>query len=182
MFNIIEKLSNVFSLGQAADPTRVSDKLKESILSNLDDGEELIHIIRNSRAFYNAKAHRDKNTYYNSRCILTNRRFLIIRNLDYFKLFREIQLPKITDHKIEKSKSEVIITLISETGEDVIEFSKNMVSFAEEFSDIFSQTLKVAMDKYSINKEGKIEKKCDNCGKFIAQETKFCSDCGHKFY
>ena len=76
----------------------------------------------------------------------------------------------------------MIITLISKTGEDVIEFSKNTLSFAEEFSDIFLQTLKEVKDKHSINKEGKIEKKCDNCGKFVAQETKFCSDCGHKFY
>ena len=181
MSSIIEKLSNIFSLGTPSDATELSDKLKESILSNLKDGEQLIHSIRNFRAFCDAKSYQDKNTYFNSWCILTDRRLLIIRNLDHFNLFREIALPEVTDHKIEKSEAEVIITFTTAKAKDVIEFSKNAVSFAVEFSDILVKTLKTAKDKHSITKDGKIEKKCDDCGIFVAQETKFCSDCGHKF-
>lgn len=180
MFNFKEKLSNVFSLASSANPTQVSDKLKQSIILNLKDGEEFVHSIKNFRAFHNAKKFQNKDTFFNSWCILTDRRLLIIKNLNHFKLFIEIHLPTITDHRIEKSESDLVITLISKTAEDVIEFPKNALSFAEEFSDILLQTLKAAKDRYSVNKEGNIEKKCGNCGKFVSQDTRFCSDCGHK--
>jgi hypothetical protein len=164
MFNLIEKLSDVLSLGKAADPTQISGKLKESILLNLTDGERIVHCIKNFRAFHNAKNFKDKNMFFNSWCILTDRRLLIIRNLSYFKLFTEIHLPKISDHKVEKSEADLVITLISEATEDIIEFSKNTLGFAEEFSDILVKTLKEAADKYSLGK----------------QQSKFCSDCGHR--
>lgn len=181
MSNLLEKLSNIFSLGQASDPTVLSEKLTKSIHSNLKDDEQLVHCIRNHRAFHNAKNFNKKNMFFNSICILTDRRLLIIRNLDYFKLFREIDLAIIKNPRIEKSPDDLVITLNFETAEDIIEFSKHSLVFAEEFSKVFEQTLKSAKDRYPVSEDDIDQKKCGGCGKLVNRESIFCSQCGHKF-
>ncbi|NIP39136.1 MAG: zinc ribbon domain-containing protein [Candidatus Dadabacteria bacterium] len=181
MSSILEKLSNLFSLGQPSDPTELSDKLAQSISSNLNDGEQLVHCIRNHRAFHNAKSFNKKNMFFNSICILTDRRLIIIRNLDYFKLFREINLAAVRNHRIEKSVDDLVINLnTGPTEEDIIEFSKHALSFAEEFSKVFEQTLIAAKEKYPVSTNGIPQKKCGGCGKLVDQGSKFCHECGHK--
>ena len=181
MSSVLEKLSNIFSLGQPSDPTVLSGKLKQSILSNLKDGEKLVFCIINHRAFYNSKNFNEKNMFFSSRCILTDRRLLIIRNLVHFKLFREINLPQIRSHRIEPSDDDLVITLNTGRAEDVIEFSKHSLSWAKEFTKTFEQTLIVAKEKYPVSKDGTAQKKCENCGVLVDHQSKFCPECGYKF-
>lgn len=181
MPSILERISSLLSVGQETDPTLITDKLRESIQSNLKDDEGIVHCIRNQRAFYNSKNFSEKNMFFSSRCILTDRRLLIIRNLDHYKLFREIHLPAVLDHRIEKSNDDLVITLKSSSAEDIIEFAKHALDHAHEFSQVLEQTIKQAREKYPVSTSGKPQKKCGNCGKLTDIEAKFCSDCGHKF-
>jgi len=181
MSSIIERISNLFSLGQQADPTLITDKLRESIHSNLKEDEDIVHCIRNHRAFYNTRNFNEKNMFFSSRCILTDRRLLIIRNLDHYKLFREIHLPSVLDHRIEKSPDDLVITLKTSSAEDIIEFAKHALYHAHEFSQVLEQTIKQAREKYPVSTSGIPQKQCGSCGKLIDIVAKFCSDCGHKF-
>lgn len=180
MPSILDKISNLLSSGQGSDPTAISDKLKDSIVSHTKEDEQLIQCIKNHRAFHNSKNFNEKNMFFNSRCILTDRRLLIIRNLEYFKLFREINLLEIKSHRIEPSDDDLVITLKTGRAEDVIEFSKHSLSWANEFSRVFEQTLLSAKEKYPVSQNGVPQKKCSGCGKLVDQDSKFCPQCGNK--
>nr|NIT14599.1 hypothetical protein [Candidatus Dadabacteria bacterium] len=151
------------------------------IQKNLNDGEKIVHCIRTHRTFHNAKRFNDKNMFFSSRCILTDSRLLIIRNLEYFKLFREINLSSVNDCRIQKSDDDLVIKLLSGGSEYIIEFSKHALIHADEFSKVLEHTLRTAKDKYPLSETGHPQKKCSGCGKLSDLDSQFCSQCGYKF-
>lgn len=179
MFNkLIDNIKKSVSFAGPKNPLALPEKLHSNIRQYLSENEEIRCSIKNHRAIHNANNWKNKNTFFNSWCILTDKRLLILRNLNYVKVFREIHIPKIDDYRIEKSEDNLVISIITSGIKDSIEFSRHLVSHADKFSDKFTDTVKQCKEKYLIDKQGIIKLQCTKCRKLVLQEDKFCSNCG----
>jgi hypothetical protein len=176
--NIIETFKKKISLTANYDPVTLPKLLHNNIREYLANNEDIKCSIKNYRAIHNADKWRDRNTFYNSWCILTDKRLLILRNLNYVKVFREIQVPKIDDYSIEKSDDNIMVKIITSGVEDRIEFSRYLIDHAVKFTDKFTNLVKTSKEKYIVDKQGRIKMKCPKCSKAISEEDKFCSNCG----
>lgn len=179
MFNkLIDNIIKRVGFAGQKDPMVLPEKLHSRIIEYLSDNEEIRCSIKNHRAVHYANNWQDKNTFFNSWCILTDKRLLILRNLNYVKVFREIHIPKIDDYSIEKSEDNIVINILTSGIKDTIEFSKYLVSHADKFSDKFTDTVKHVKGKYMADYQGIIKLECPNCTKLVLDDDKFCSNCG----
>lgn len=174
----IEKFLQKITFAALDDPINPPKKLHGSIKEFLPDNESILCTVRNYRAIHNAKNWKDRNTFFNSWCILTDRRLLIIRNLDYVKVFREIHLPRIEDFRIEKSLDNLIIKIITSGIEDTVEFSRYLLDHAERFSIKFSDAVIRFREVQLFNSSGLVKLECPKCAKMVFENDKFCSHCG----
>ena len=142
MFNkLIDNIFKKVGFYGPDNPLALPQKLHSSLKDYLSDNEEIICSIKNHRAVHNAPNWKDKNTFFNSWCILTNKRLLILRNLNYVKIFREIHISKIDDYSVQKSEDNIVINIITTGRQDTIEFSKYLVNHADKFSQKFTDAV-----------------------------------------
>lgn len=179
MFNkLIDNLKRSVSFAGPQNPLALPEKLHSNIKEYLSENEEIRCSIKNHRAIHNANSWRNRNTFFNSWCILTDKRLLILRNLNYVKVFREIEIPKIDDYRIEKSVDNLVINISTSGKKDTIEFSRHLVGHADKFSDKFTDTVKQCKEKYTVDNNGIIKSVCPKCSNLVLQQDKFCSNCG----
>ena len=179
MFNkFIDNIIKRVGIAGEYDPLVLPQKLHSNLMEYLSDNEEIKCIIKNHRAIHNAEKWTDKNTFFNSWCILTNRRLLILRNLQYVKIFREIDFMKIDDYSIEKSDDSIVIKIITSGIQDTIEFSRYLVKHADKFSQKFTDTVKHYRQNYIPAGQRIFTLECPKCTSAVMQEDKFCSNCG----
>lgn len=181
MFNkLIDNIIKKVGFAGPEDPVALPEKLHSSVKEYLSGNEEIRCSIKNHRAVHNANNWNDKNTFFNSWCILTNRRLLILRNFDYVKVFREIDIPRIEDYRIEKSEDNINIKITTSGILDTIEFPRYLVSHADKFSNKFADTVKHCKEKYLVDNQGIIKLECPKCKKPVSEGDKFCSGCGSR--
>ena len=113
--SILKKLSGLF-LGS---PKIDSGELKELIGEN----DSVVFKIQTLSSTYKPRAWIDRNAFFRSMLILTNKRVLILKNSSAVNVLRDIELNTITHHKLSSTRSKGLkLEIKTFDAEDLITF------------------------------------------------------------
>ena len=167
---ILKKISDLF-LGS---PKIDSEELRELIGEN----DSVVFTIQTLSCTYKPRAWIDRNAFFRSMLILTEKRVLILKNSSRVNVLRDIELDAITNHKLSSAKSKGLkLEIKTVDAEDIITFHQQYRKEFEEFSEKFKDAMKRFIELSSESGETLF---CMHCGTKIPVASVFCSSCGKK--
>ena len=162
--------------GEKKEKSYIPDSLKKDILNDLSDGEDLLICIESLSSTYRPKNWFDRNTFFSTFLIVTNKRLIIAKSSSELKIFRDIDLDQIRKYKFNRAKrGHNVIEIECFDSSDKIVVHKTLSDEVQELKEIFDKQFKEIESSLKKNFEF-----CMHCGAKIPLASKFCSTCGKK--
>lgn len=127
---------------------------------------------------YKPRAWIDRNTFFRSLLILTEKRLLILKSGSKANVLRDIELDSITRHRFGSAKKKGLsLEIKTVEAEDVIRFHRQ---YEKEFGELAEKFPKVLGKRLESSVAGGETVFCMHCGTKIPALSVFCSSCGKR--
>ena len=167
---IFKKLSDFF----LAPPKIDSDELREL----LGEDDSVLLTVQTLSCTYKPRAWVDRNTFFRSILMLTEKRILLLKNSSKVNILRDIEFDTITHHKFGSTRSKGLkLEIKTVDAEDSIMFHQQYRNEFEELSEKFEEVMSQAIELSTGTGETFF---CMHCGAKIPAASVFCSSCGKK--
>lgn len=167
---IFKKLSDFF----LAPPKIDSDELREL----LGEDDSVLLTVQTLSCTYKPRAWVDRNTFFRSILMLTEKRILLLKNSSKVNVLRNIEFDTITHHKFGSTRSKGLkLEIKTVDAEDSIMFHQQYRNEFEELSEKFEEVMAQAIELSTGTGETFF---CMHCGAKIPAASVFCSSCGKK--
>ncbi len=167
---IFKKLSDFF----LAPPKIDSDELREL----LGEDDSVLLTVQTLSCTYKPRAWVDRNTFFRSILMLTEKRILLLKNSSKVNVLRDIEFDTITHHKFGSTRSKGLkLEIKTVDAEDSIMFHQQYRNEFEELSEKFEEVMSQAIELSTGTGETFF---CMHCGAKIPAASVFCSSCGKK--
>ena len=151
----------------------------ESLGDLLEEDDSVVLAVQTLSCRYKPRAWIDRNAFFRSTLILTQKRVLLLKSGSKTNLLRDIALDTITRHKFSSAKTKEGLRFEIRTidSEDIITFHRQYTKEYEELRGKFEETLARASELSAAKGETFF---CMHCGAKIPTVSVFCSSCGKK--
>lgn len=155
-----------------SDPhiTTLPPKVHDGLVRYLEDGEEVLSVLRTTRSIYKAPSWSDSNQYFSTWLVVTTARVLALRKAPSLTVFRDVPLGMIERVLMGWEESETSITVEMRDRKDIHQFGLPSIPHSQGAKDAIDR----AMAAHAVGSPGF----CTACGTAIPSGAAFCPGCG----
>lgn len=168
--SIWKRIADFFISPPSVDPVEMKEVIGED--------DSVVLSVPTVNSTYKPRAWIDRNTFFRSLLILTEKRLLILKSGSAANVLRDIELDTITHHRFGSAKKKGLsLEIKTVEAEDVIRFHRQYEKEFEKLAEKFPEVLGKKLESSAAGGETVF---CMYCGMKIPAQSVFCSFCGKR--